>query len=177
MKKDHIHNELPDEMLDRKQDEALDRLLADAKTEFDEVWMREAEQHMPAGMEQRLRATIDRLAAQEQASAPAEAPDPLSAHQPQATIPPRGGRHIWLYRAAASITLLFTLGISWHVMAHENDPFTDTCKTPEEAHAQLERALNLLSKNGNRAIKEARHSLRDTQEVHERTDISVLSIE
>ena len=50
------------------QDEALDQLLADAKDQFDEAWMKEAESHMPSGMEERLRQTIARLEAQDRPS-------------------------------------------------------------------------------------------------------------
>ncbi|MBP5716184.1 MAG: hypothetical protein J6W69_03615, partial [Bacteroidales bacterium] len=40
-------------------EKALDRLLADAKAEWDEAWMSEAESHIPRGMEQRLADSLE----------------------------------------------------------------------------------------------------------------------
>ena len=43
----------------------LNELLKEAKMEFDEAWLQEAEKQMPEGMELRLQETIGRLAAEE----------------------------------------------------------------------------------------------------------------
>ncbi|MBO7379280.1 MAG: hypothetical protein J6U31_05980 [Bacteroidales bacterium] len=95
----------------------LNELLKEAKMEFDEAWLREAEKQMPEGMELRLQETIGRLAAEE-------------------TQPKQIGNRIW-YRAAACVLAILVLGIGYRLSNPAESVFTDTCQTPEEAQQQL----------------------------------------
>ena len=123
------------------QDDALDRLLADAKVEFDEAWMKEAESHIPAGMDERLLNTIARLEEQD-----------------RKTLTHRR----WSRWAAVGL-LIVSLGIGWGLSNIGEPMYTDTCATPEEAQLQLERALVTLNMNGKRAVKQARKTMREAQ--------------
>lgn len=149
------------------QDEALDQLLTDAKDQFDEAWMKEAESHMPSGMEERLRQTIARLEAQDrpsvtQESAPRNGTPALPSQPPKPTLLRR-----W-YQVAACTLLLLSIGIGVGISEMDDNAFTDTCATPEEAQMQLERALVTLHMNGKRAVKQARKTIRQTGEVQQK---------
>ena len=148
------------------QDEALDQLLAEAKDQFDEAWMKEAESHIPSGMEERLRQTIARLEEQECApvdmdSVPLNGTPTLPSQPPKPTLLRR-----W-YQVAACTLLLLSIGIGIGISEMDNNAFTDTCATPEEAQVQLERALVTLHMNGKRAVKQARKTMRQTGEVQQ----------
>jgi len=145
-------------------DEALDQMLAEAKEEYDEAWMQEAECHIPMGMEMRLQATIDALALKEDEVGLTVQPE-LCITPEQAKIPPRHNS-LWM-RATACAAILLSLGVGLNLYA-SNNAFVDTCKTPEEAQMQLERALAILSENGDKAIHKANESFNDaalTQQV------------
>lgn len=148
------------------QDEALDQLLADAKDQFDEAWMKEAESHMPSGMEERLRQTIARLEEQEACpttmqQAPRLDTPVVPSEPPRLTLKRR-----W-YQVAACALLLLSIGIGVGIAEIDDNAFTDTCATPEEAQVQLERALVTLHMNGKRAVKQARRTIRQTGEVQQ----------
>ena len=126
------------------EEKALDRLLADAKAEWDEAWMNEAESHVPEGMEQRLAATVARL---EGTSA-----TPIIRMQPR--------RFTWA-KVAAAVALVIGLGVGVRMaLANEENPFTDTCQSPAEAQQHLRAALTLMGEKGSLARQRADESLR-----------------
>ena len=52
------------------------------------------------------------------------------------------------YRVAATVAILLAIGggVLIHQRTYTTDPFRDTCSTPEEAAAQIQRANNMISK-------------------------------
>ena len=169
MKKDNLnlHTDI--------KDEALDRLLADAKVEFDEAWLKEAESHIPAGFDLRLQATLDRLAQQDTPTISAEQPA-IEPAQEAPTQPPRLTTHRIWWRIAACTVLLLGIGMGWQLSTQE-EVFVDTCSTPEEAEMHLERALVMLNMNGKRAVKQAKKSLRETNEIQNRAQNKFITFE
>ena len=126
-------------------EDELDQLLHEAKAEYDETWTHEAESQVPEGLEERLLATIQKLEAEAPTTTQDEAPIVSMPHRRKAE-PPRIGQK-WLARAAACVAALLVAAIAYN-MHDSGNAFADTCKTPEEAQQQLERAIGLLSKNG-----------------------------
>jgi len=130
--------------LDNPSEDWFDRMLKESKVEYDETWMAEAESQMPEGMEERLLATIQKLEAEEKEKELATTP--IIKMEPQRhTQPPQSKQRFWI-RVAACLTIILALGLGYNQHS-SNNAFADTCKTPEEAQMQLERALTLLSKN------------------------------
>ena len=155
-------------------EELLDRVLKESKVEYDELWMAEAESHMPEGMEERLKATIAALEAEENAEYPSIAPviqmSPMSQTQP-----PQVGQRLWK-RVAACIVVIIALGIGYN-MHGSNNAFADTCKTPEEAQQQLERALGLLNAHSTKAIDMADETLQQATAPRQRDLSKYISFE
>ena len=52
------------------------------------------------------------------------------------------------YRVAATVAILFAIGggVLFHQRTYTTDPFRDTCSTPEEAAAQIQRANSMIAK-------------------------------
>jgi hypothetical protein len=52
------------------------------------------------------------------------------------------------YRVAATVAILLAIGggVLFHQRTYETDPFSDTCATPEEAAAQIQRANSMIAK-------------------------------
>lgn len=50
------------------------------------------------------------------------------------------------YRVAATVAILFAIGGGAISHQKRNDPFRDTCSTPEEAAAQIQRANSMIAK-------------------------------
>lgn len=146
--------------LDNPSEDWLDRMLKESKVEYDETWMAEAESQMPEGMEERLLATIQKLEEEEQTVISTEAPVIRMTTQ-RHSQPPRAGQRLWI-RVAACVAILLAIGIGYN-MQGTNNAFADTCKTPEEAQMQLERALTLLSKNA-QAIDRADETLQQAKQ-------------
>lgn len=149
--------------LDNPSEDWLDRMLKESKVEYDETWMAEAESQMPEGMEDRLLATINRLEAETQQEVKMVTPVIQMAPEKQ-TQPPQIGMKLWK-RVAACVAVILAIGIGYNLQG-SNNAFADTCKTPEEAQMQLERALTLLSKNG-KAIDKADETLQQATQPHE----------
>lgn len=149
--------------LDNPSEDWLDRMLKESKVEYDETWMAEAESQMPEGMEERLLATINRLEAETQQEVKMVTPVIQMTPEKQ-TQPPQIGMKLWK-RVAACVAVILAIGIGYNLQG-SNNAFADTCKTPEEAQMQLERALTLLSKNG-KAIDKADETLQQATQPHE----------
>lgn len=149
--------------LDNPSEDWFDEMLRESKVEYDETWMAEAESKMPEGMEERLLATINRLEAETQQEVLIETP--IIEMEPEHVVqPPRIGQRLWI-RVAACVAIILAIGVGYN-MHGTNNAFADTCKTPEEAQMQLERALQLLSKNG-KAIDKADETLQQATQPHE----------
>lgn len=114
----------------------------------------EAEMHTPLGFEKRLQATIDKLAEAEETEAKSDE-DPVIGHSATEKQPPRIG--YYLRRAAACAIVAVVLGIGYFNL--EQPAYTDTCKTPEEAEMQMNRALALLNSKSQQGVDEAFESL------------------
>ncbi len=125
----------------------LNELLKEAKIEFDEAWLKKIETEIPTDMDQRLQATIDHLAAEE----------------PSTQTEPRIGHHAWLHIAACTLVLL-ALGIGLKLENSTPAAFTDTCKTPEEAQLQLERALSIINQQSNKSLELVEKNCQKAQE-------------
>ncbi len=132
---------------DKDDSPELNELLKEAKLEFDEAWLKEAEKQMPAGMELRLQDTIDRLASEE----------------PSARKSPRLNLHLW-GRIAACVAIVLALGTAYNMMQRSDSPFIDTCRTPEEAQLQMERALTLINYHSSKGLQMAENNCRPLQE-------------
>lgn len=149
--------------LDNPSEDWLDRMLKESKVEYDETWMAEAESQMPEGMEERLLATINRLEAETQQEVKMVTPVIQMTPEKQSQ-PPQIVMKLWK-RVAACVAVILAIGIGYNLQG-SNNAFADTCKTPEEAQMQLERALTLLSKNG-KAIDKADETLQQATQPHE----------
>lgn len=53
-----------------------------------------------------------------------------------------------MYRVAATVAILLAIGggVLHHQLTYTPDPFRDTCSTPEEAAAQIQRANDMIAK-------------------------------
>lgn len=151
------------------EDQRLDALLSDAKVEFDEAWMAEAMEHAPSDLEMRLQATLDMLEEQEEPACSAAPDDTIQMTAHKQAEPPQIGRRLWM-RVAASIVIILTIGIGMN-MQGSNNAFADTCKTPEEAQAHLERALALMNSHSQKAIDKADETLQQVT-VQRKRDLS-----
>lgn len=143
------------------EDQRLNALLSDAKVEFDEAWMAEAMNNIPADFDLRVQATLDMLEAkEEQATATTPAPIIDMTKRKQAE-PPQIGHRFWK-QVAACIVVIIAISVGYN-MNGSNNAFADTCKTPEEAQMQLERALNLLNSHSSKALDMADETLQQAK--------------
>ena len=74
------------------------------------------------------------------------------------------------YRVAATVAILFAIGggVLFHQRTYTTDPFRDTCKTPEEAAAELHKANAMITKASQQCLTPTRNAfeqLDDTKEI------------
>ena len=69
------------------------------------------------------------------------------------------------YRAAATVAILLAIGggVLFHQRTYTTDPFRDTCSTPEEAAAQIQRANNMIAKASGQCFETASKALQQTE--------------
>ena len=69
------------------------------------------------------------------------------------------------YRVAATVTILLAIGggVLFHQRTYTTDPFRDTCSTPEEAAAQIQRANNMIAKDSGQCFEPASKALQQTE--------------
>lgn len=69
------------------------------------------------------------------------------------------------YRVAATVTILLAIGggVLFHQRTYTPDPFRDTCSTPEEAAAQIQRANNMIAKASGQCFEPASKALQQTE--------------
>lgn len=70
------------------------------------------------------------------------------------------------YRAAATVVILVAIGggVLFHQRTYTTDPFRDTCSTPEEAAAQIQRANNMIAKASGQCFEPASKALQQTED-------------
>ena len=70
------------------------------------------------------------------------------------------------YRVAATVTILLAIGggVLFHQRTYTTDPFRDTCSTPEEAAAQIQRANNMIAKASGQCFETASKALQQTED-------------
>lgn len=69
------------------------------------------------------------------------------------------------YRVAATVVILVAIGggVLFHQRTYTTDPFRDTCATPEEAAAQIQRANNMIAKASGQCFEPASKALQQTE--------------
>ncbi len=69
------------------------------------------------------------------------------------------------YRVAATVAILFAIGggVLFHQRTYTTDPFRDTCATPEEAAAQIQRANNMIAKASGQCFEPASKALQQAE--------------
>lgn len=69
------------------------------------------------------------------------------------------------YRVAATVVILLAIGggVLFHQRTYTTDPFRDTCSTPEEAAAQIQRANNMIAKASGQCFETASKALQQTE--------------
>lgn len=69
------------------------------------------------------------------------------------------------YRVAATVAILLAIGggVLFHQRTYTTDPFRDTCSTPEEAAAQIQRANNMIAKASGQCFEPASKALQQTE--------------
>ena len=70
------------------------------------------------------------------------------------------------YRVAATVAILLAIGggVLFHQRTYTTDPFRDTCSTPEEAAAQIQRANNMIAKASGQCFEPASKALQQTED-------------
>ncbi|MBR0195743.1 MAG: hypothetical protein IJQ32_05860 [Paludibacteraceae bacterium] len=71
------------------------------------------------------------------------------------------------YRVAATVAILLTIGGG--VISHQkqNDPFRDTCSTPEEAAAELHKANAMITKASQQCLAPTRNAFEQVEDTKE----------
>lgn len=132
-----------------------DHLLAEK-----EIFMQIADQSVPEApeeMEQRLNERIDEW-------------DKAEKRTNKARQKARIVRMKWIGGIAASLLILFSAGA--YIYNQESTPATpqDTCATPEEAYAQAQKALVMLSSNLNKGIEQMESVQETTEKVNKKVN-------
>lgn len=119
--------------------------------------MQLAGQSMPEGMEQRLNDMIDRWDRAEKQS-----------HKMRRQT--RIVRIKWIGGIAASLLILFSVGTYIYTQETEYVVPQDTCATPEEAYAQTQKALVLLSSSLNKGVEQMESIQKTTEKVNNKVN-------
>ena len=113
-----------------------------------EMFLQMAKVQPPQGMDQRLEELIDQWDTTERRS--------IIAASRRRSI-----RLQWVASIAASLFLLF--GAGWYIYKPQPTIRQDTCATPEEAYAQAEKALVMISTALNKGLKQMEVILETTE--------------
>lgn len=73
------------------------------------------------------------------------------------------------YRVAATVAILFAIGggVLIHQRTYTTDPFRDTCKTPEEAAAELHKANAMITKASQQCLAPTRNAFEQVEDTKE----------
>ncbi|MBQ0057762.1 MAG: hypothetical protein KBT20_08915 [Bacteroidales bacterium] len=140
-----------------KQDN-IDHMLDELAEAYDAKLMKEAESHIPEGFEQRLEEMIGKLEEKEQE-------DERRKRRPIIGM-------IRRYAAAACIAIAITVGFIMIDTSNGATAFADTCRTPEEARLQMERALALINEHSQEKLSKAEGILAQPTSIQTDIDIS-----
>ena len=73
------------------------------------------------------------------------------------------------YRVAATVAILLAIGggVLFHQRTYTTDPFRDTCKTPEEAAAELHKANAMITKASQQCLAPSRNAFEQVEDTKE----------
>ena len=73
------------------------------------------------------------------------------------------------YRVAATVAILLAIGggVLIHQRTYTTDPFRDTCKTPEEAAAELHKANAMITKASQQCLAPTRNAFEQVEDTKE----------
>lgn len=73
------------------------------------------------------------------------------------------------YRVAATVAILLAIGggVLFHQRTYTTDPFRDTCKTPEEAAAELHKANAMITKASQQCLAPTRNAFEQVEDTKE----------
>ena len=73
------------------------------------------------------------------------------------------------YRVAATVAILLAIGggVLFHQQTYTTDPFRDTCKTPEEAAAELHKANAMITKASQQCLAPTRNAFEQVEDTKE----------
>ena len=71
------------------------------------------------------------------------------------------------YRVAATVAILIALGGGVIAYQKQNDPFRDTCSTPEEAAAELHKANAMITKASQQCLAPTRNAFEQVEDTKE----------
>ena len=73
------------------------------------------------------------------------------------------------YRVAATVAILLAIGggVLFHQRTFATDPFRDTCKTPEEAAAELHKANAMITKASQQCLAPTRNAFEQVEDTKE----------
>ena len=73
------------------------------------------------------------------------------------------------YRVAATVAILLAIGggVFFHQQTYTTDPFRDTCKTPEEAAAELHKANAMITKASQQCLAPTRNAFEQVEDTKE----------
>lgn len=112
-----------------------------------------SEREVPEGLEEKLNNLIDEW-------------DTHEKRAQKVSNPRRGIRLKWIASIAASLLILFSVGIYVCDSQIASTP-KDTCSTPEEAYVQAQKALMVLSASLNKGIEDVEMVQKTTDKIRE----------
>lgn len=73
------------------------------------------------------------------------------------------------YRVAATVAILLAIGggVLFHQRTYTTDPLRDTCKTPEEAAAELHKANAMITKASQQCLAPTRNAFEQVEDTKE----------
>ena len=71
------------------------------------------------------------------------------------------------YRVAATVAILIAIGGGIIAYQRQTDPFRDTCKTPEEAAAELHKANAMIAKASQQCLAPTRNAFEQVEDTKE----------
>lgn len=134
-----------------KQKDILDEIRDELAPLYDDEMMAEAEKHLPEGFDQRMEMLISQL----------EASDKPKAMIGVRKVEKGFAQTSFVRRYAAAITALIIVAGTAYMMrpTTENMAFTDTCRSPQEAEMQMNRALAMISQRTKSGLDGAREQI------------------
>lgn len=146
--------------------EKLQQLLDELSSAYDDALLAEAEEHLPEGFDDRMQKFIGQL------EKPAKPSVILEAKHPSKGFPRFG---FWRRYAAACVfaAAILSGSLGAFYMTQTSEPaFTDTCRTPQEAEFQMNRALAMINQKSRQGIEEAQEQIDRSRSIKPTKDYS-----